>query len=217
MSLNSLGIDVRGGRSRRLTVSYRTTQEILTWAIHVLGLASVTGLDDRPDSLEGYGSPMHGRRPIVRRFPDRYAELDALATQVRTWLDDGVEPHAIAVTARVDELANQAKRRLKAAGMTAVSPTATGDGVRVGSMHAMKGLEFRCVAVIGVDETLVPLDAKVTPLDIDRAAHEDGLQIERCLLFVACTRPRDRLTSPTRGRQARSCRTEPWLRAPKLA
>jgi superfamily I DNA/RNA helicase len=49
------------------------------------------------------------------------------------------------------------------------------------------------IAVIGVDETLVPLDSNVTPLEIDRAAHEDDLQIERCLLFVACTRPRDRL------------------------
>jgi hypothetical protein len=48
---------------------------------------------------------------------------------VRAWLDDGVEPYAIAVATRVNDLADQAKRRLKAAGMTAVSPTATGDGV----------------------------------------------------------------------------------------
>jgi hypothetical protein len=192
VSLARLGIDVRG-RSRRLTVSYRTTQEILSWAVCVLGMGPAAGLDDEPDGLEGYGSPMHGRRPVVRRFPDREAEIDALVAQVRTWLNDGVEPKAIGVAARVNTLIQQVKSALKRAGITAVSTQATGDGVRVATMHAMKGLEFRCIAVIGVDEELVPLPYAVTPAEDDRAAHEEDLQRERCLLFVACTRARDRL------------------------
>jgi superfamily I DNA/RNA helicase len=85
------------------------------------------------------------------------------------------------------------KSALKRAGITAGSTQATGDGVRVATMHAMKGLEFRCIAVIGVDEELVPLPYAVTPAEDDRAAHEEDLQRERCLLFVACTRARDRL------------------------
>lgn len=192
VSLARLGIDVRG-RSRRLTVSYRTTQEILSWAVHVLGLEPAAGLDDEPDGLEGYGSPMHGRRPIVRRFPNREAEIDGLVAQVRAWLNDGVEPKAIGIAARVNALVQQVKRALNQAGITAVSTQATGDGVRVATMHAMKGLEFRCIAVTGVDEELVPLPYAVTPAEDDRAAHEEDLQRERCLLFVACTRARDRL------------------------
>ena len=64
VSFTSLGIQVRG-RSRRLTLNYRTTQEILAWAVPLLGKAPITGLDDQVDTLVGYWSPMHGRRPEV--------------------------------------------------------------------------------------------------------------------------------------------------------
>jgi hypothetical protein len=60
-------------------------------------------------------------------------------------------------------------------------------------MHAMKGLEFQAVAVIGVEQGLVPDPAAVTPEPEDRAAHTQDLQRERCVLFVACTRARDHL------------------------
>jgi hypothetical protein len=57
----------------------------------------------------------------------------------------------------------------------------------------MKGLEFQAVAVIGVEQGLVPAPAKVTPETEDAAAHAQDLQRERCVLFVACTRARDHL------------------------
>ena len=74
-----------------------------------------------------------------------------------------------------------------------MSTQASGDSVQVATMHAMKGLEFRCAAVIGVDDDLVPMPHAVASAEEDTAAHEEDLQRERCLLFVACTRPRDRL------------------------
>ena len=60
VSLASLRISVRG-RSRKLSLNYRTTQEILSWAVPLLGTDPVTGLDGEVDSLLGYRSPMHGR------------------------------------------------------------------------------------------------------------------------------------------------------------
>jgi superfamily I DNA/RNA helicase len=60
-------------------------------------------------------------------------------------------------------------------------------------MHGMKGLEFRAVAVIGVEQGLVPAPAAVTPAGDDAVAHAQDLQRERCVLFVACTRARDHL------------------------
>ena len=69
VSLARVGINVRG-RSKRLTVNYRTTQEILALAVPALGKASVTGLDDEADTLTGYRSPLHGRRPEGRRGAD---------------------------------------------------------------------------------------------------------------------------------------------------
>ncbi|GIF44259.1 UvrD-helicase domain-containing protein [Actinoplanes xinjiangensis] len=191
VSLGSLGVGIRG-RSRKLTVNYRTTQEILAWAVRLLTGIAPTGLDDQPDSLDGYRSPIHGRRPVVAAYPDRDTEYTRLAEQIRTWLDAGVEPHAIAVAARNSHLVHGARDALTVAGIPVSSTTASkSNAVRVGTMHAMKGLEFRCLAAIGVDAGSVPAKAAVTAADEDPVSHEHDLQRERCLLFVACTRSRD--------------------------
>ena len=194
VSLAKVGINVRG-RSRRLTVNYRTTQEILALAVPTLGNAPVTGLDDETDSLTGYHSPLHGRRPEVHAAGSRDAELVALAERVHGWIGESIEPNAIGIAARAGYLAEQAAAALKAAGIPVTSLTAkpTKNAVRVGTMHRMKGLEFQAVAVIGVTDGIVPAPAAVTPAESDPLAHMQDLQRERCLLFVACTRARDHL------------------------
>jgi superfamily I DNA/RNA helicase len=55
----------------------------------------------------------------------------------------------------------------------------------------MKGLEFRCVAVIGVTAHAVPFAKEMTPAEVDRLQHDSDLLRERCVLFVACTRARE--------------------------
>ena len=194
VSLARMGINVRG-RSKRLTVNYRTTQEILAVAVPALGKAAITGLDDEPDSLTGYHSPLHGRHPDIHAAPTRDAELGALVERVRGWQGEGIEPHAIGIAARAGYLGKQAAAALEAAGIPTVSLSAKSsrEAVRVGTMHGMKGLEFQAVAVIGVTEGTVPAPAAVTPAADDPVAHAQDLQRERCLLFVACTRARDHL------------------------
>jgi superfamily I DNA/RNA helicase len=194
VSLTSLGIAIRG-RSRRLTVNYRTTQEILAWAVPLLGSGSVTGLDDETDSLIGYRSPVHGQKPEVQGATSRQEELRFLTQRIRSWLDSGIEPHAIGVAARASYLANQARAALTGAGIPA-GKTGAKSAVRqvqVGTMHGMKGLEFQAVAVIGVEDGLAPLPVAVTDKDTDEVAHAQDLLRERCVLFVACTRARDHL------------------------
>jgi len=194
VSLASLGIQVRG-RSRRLTVNYRTTQEILAWAVPLLGAAPVTGLDGEADSLMGYRSPMHGRRPEIRKAASDEQELTALTGRIRGWLDAGIEPHAIGVAARASHLARDARDTLKDAGISTVSlgTRSSKNAVRLGTMHGMKGLEFQAVAVIGVAQGMVPAPSAVTPASEDALTHAQDLQRERCVLFVACTRARDHL------------------------
>lgn len=192
VSLASLGINVRG-RSTKLRLNYRTTQEILAWSVPLLGLAPAQGLDDSADTLDGYRSPIHGRRPGVRSFADPDEELDGLASQVRAWLDEGVEPSAIGVATRFNYVARRIVERLKDAGIAAYHVPSKSAGVQVGTMHKMKGLEFRCVAVVGADENSLPSARAITPEEEDPKAHAQDVQKERCLLFVACTRARDNL------------------------
>jgi superfamily I DNA/RNA helicase len=194
VSLTSLGIVIRG-RSRRLTMNYRTTQEILDWAVPLLGSAPVTGLDGEADTLLGYRSPMHGPRPELYAATSRDDELAALARRIRSWRDSGIEPHAIGVAARSSTVANPAREALKAAGVSTLALTtqSTRRAVRVGTMHRMKGLEFQAVAVIGVEQGTVPARSAITPAAEDPVAHDQDIQRERCVLFVACTRARDHL------------------------
>lgn len=194
VSLGKVGINVKG-RSRRLTINYRTTQEILSLAVPALGKDAITGLDGEADTLAGYRSPLHGRRPEVRAAAPREAEIDALVERVRGWLDEGIEPYAIGIAARSSSIHKQAGVALEAGGMKAVSLSATSakNAIRVGTMHGMKGLEFQAVAVIGVMDGMVPAPGALTDYVADPIAHSQDLQRERCLLFVACTRARDRL------------------------
>jgi superfamily I DNA/RNA helicase len=194
VSLASLQISVRG-RSRRLSLSYRTTQEILAWAVPLLGADPVVGLDGEVDSLLGYRSPIRGQRPQLEVAATRAEEFAVLAERIRSWLSAGIEPRAIGVAARSASLVREAREALKADDIMTVPLRGRGDtqAVRVGTMHAMKGLEFQAVAVIGVEQGLVPEPAAITPESEDAVTHAQDLQRERCVLFAASTRARDHL------------------------
>lgn len=191
VSLGSLGIEVRG-RSHKLKVSYRTTQETLNWAARLLDGTAAEGLDDQPDTLAGYHSPMHGRRPIEKSYVDWNAELKGLVEQVQEWVREDVELSSIGIAARTRSRLADIKTALDQAGIACDRRRGT-DAIQVGTMHSMKGDEHRCIALVGLDSDSAPLPAAVTPEEEDSTAHKHDMQRERCLLFVACTRNRDML------------------------
>ncbi|MEV5693055.1 UvrD-helicase domain-containing protein [Micromonospora globbae] len=197
VSLNALGISV-AGRSSRLRVNYRSTEEILSWSTGVLVGTRIEDLGgDGDDSLAGYRSLLHGKRPHAAGYPTNQAEIAALVKRVREWLEQGVAASEIAVCARFNTTLSDVQEAFSAAGISAVrvrdQPGADVDGVRLATMHAMKGLEFRCVAVVGVNARALPFAKEVTPEEVDPIQHESDLLRERCLLFVASTRAREAL------------------------
>ncbi|GAA3740044.1 superfamily I DNA/RNA helicase [Spinactinospora alkalitolerans] len=197
VSLKSLGIKVVG-RTTRLKRNYRSTQEILAWSRALLDGRPVEGLaDGGDDTLAGYRSSLHGAAPVAFGAPDQDAEVAEVVRRVRAWVEAGIAPSEIAVAARFNAVARKVKEGLVAEGVPAVllrsTPKPETEGVRAGTMHALKGLEFRCVAVAGVCDWAVPFAKAVTPADVDPIQHATDLMAERCLLFVACTRARDQL------------------------
>jgi superfamily I DNA/RNA helicase len=82
---------------------------------------------------------------------------------------------------------------IPAAPLRAANAAGEAQAVRGGTMHSFKGLELRCVAVIGANDDALPFPKAVTPADVDPKQHETDMMSERCLLFVACTRARDSL------------------------
>ncbi|WP_047871912.1 UvrD-helicase domain-containing protein [Nocardiopsis sp. RV163] len=204
VSLASLGINVRG-RGQRLRVSYRVTQEILDWSTPILDRRAALGMDDNADTLAGYRSLLRGPAPVVRGCGDRAEELTALGDRVRVWLEAGVDPAEIAVAGRNQWVVRDIAKELEARGVRTAQLEDSGaaEAVRVGTMHRLKGQEFRCVALIGVSDHLLPPKAAIEAADGDQVALEHAFQQERTLLFVACTRARDALYVSHVGRASR--------------
>jgi hypothetical protein len=151
----------------------------------------VLGLDDSPDTLAGYRSVTRGGVPTLTAHHTRNDEFEALIERVGTWLEQGVEPHAIGVAARTGKLVKTITATLTGAYIPVADDNHGTPGVRVATMHGMKGLEFQCLAVVGLDLDVLPAVNAVTPAADDPHAHRQDLQRERCLLFVALTRARD--------------------------
>lgn len=198
VSLASLGISVKG-RTSRLRINYRSTEEILAWSTGILAPTPVEDLGgEGNDSLAGYRSLLHGRRPHVAGHGSEHAEIAALVERIQGWVAQGIRPAEIGVCARFNVLLDKVHDRLADSGLPVVrvkdSPGPDTNGVRIATMHAMKGLEFRAVAVLGVTASAVPFAREITPAEVDGLQHETDMLRERCLLFVACTRAREALT-----------------------
>ncbi len=212
-SLASVGINIVG-RSKRLRINYRTTQEILRWSLGVVGEADIGDADDGgPDDMTeglrrggGYHSYLHGPAPVLHSAESRGALRDALVEQVKAWTDAGLNPSDVGIAARTASGLDALAGSLKAAGVPALvlgNAVPTDDGVQLGTMHRMKGLEFRAVAVVDVDDDTVPLPAALTDKSADPVQHRVDLTRERCLLYVACTRARDHLWLGWQGKPSR--------------
>jgi len=205
VSLRKVGVEIVG-RSARLTINYRTTAEILRWGLGLLHGEQVDDLDGQLDTLAGCRSDVHGSPPALHSTSTRAEEFARLVETVRAWRQRDVDAAQIGVAARTSALVGDAVHALEAAGVHAAS---LGDGappdgaVHVATMHRMKGLEYRCVAVIGICEPYVPLAAAVSPAEDDQMSHDLDVQRERCLLFVACTRAREELAVSWHGSPSR--------------
>ncbi|WP_017975201.1 UvrD-helicase domain-containing protein [Actinopolyspora halophila] len=202
VSLRDVGVHV-AGRSSRLNINYRTTAEILAWSIGLLHGQHIDDMNEGLESIAGCRSDVRGKHPWTRGFPTREAELDQLVSTLRDWIEAGVEPGEIGIAVRSNKLVDRIVEKLESVEIPRVKLTGgageTEDAVSVGTMHRMKGLEFRCLAVAGVTEHHVPPANAITSFDEDTSAHHRDLQRERCLLFVACTRAREQLAVSWHG------------------
>jgi superfamily I DNA/RNA helicase len=187
---------VRGLRSRRLRLNYRTTQNIRNWAVATLRDMSVDDLDEgTDDALKGYHSLRLGTVPEVAHHTTEKAEATFIVERLRSWTAKGRALGDICITARTNRLVEKRYAPiLRDAGFDVqiikTDESKLGDGVRLATMHRIKGLEFPCVLIAGVEAGTVPLELKSYA---DESARKDHLDTERRLLFVAATRARDEL------------------------
>ncbi|MFD5699107.1 UvrD-helicase domain-containing protein [Streptomyces lasiicapitis] len=208
--LSHQGIEIRGRASRRLTLNYRTTRQILGSANRLLEGALFDDLDTGTDSLDGYRSVLTGLTPQFWRAPDRLTEMRAVATLIEERHDSYGTPYsAMAVSvpdgSSAQEFANVFARefRLPVVELGKDGVESDTDGVRIGTMHRFKGLEFQRVFLTSVGEGQVPHQRieQYRLANPDRYGQEE--QRARSLVFVAATRARDELVVTWSGKASR--------------
>jgi superfamily I DNA/RNA helicase len=148
------------------------------------------------DSIAGCKSYVHGAQPKLEGSETSNAEARFVAASVKDWLGKGIGASEIGIATRTKWFGSKIEDILHAEGIPTVgleSASINDKAVHIGTMHRMKGLEFRCVAVAGVGAKLVPEPNAVTPVDEDEQSHNQDMEREKCLLFVACTRAREEL------------------------
>jgi superfamily I DNA/RNA helicase/mRNA-degrading endonuclease RelE of RelBE toxin-antitoxin system len=194
VTLGSLGINIRG-RSAKLTLSYRTTRQILGSALGVLSGESFDDLDGNAETLAGYRSVLSGAQPVLHPNADWEAERAAITELVSQW--DDIPPEQIAICVPTNAMAQQVAVSLAQSGIHAVEIGPDGprgdEGVHIGTMFRFKGLEYQRMIIAGVSEGLVPRTEVIGMRRTDALRYRRELQRARSLLFVATTRSRDSL------------------------
>lgn len=216
-TLRSCGIHVVG-RSSVLRVNYRTTGQIRRFADSI-ATSECDDMDAGYEQRKGVRSVMSGPLPVVLQAESRRAEVDALVTTVRSWLDETEDdaPNTpsdaaskrvyregdIAVFTRTNELASIIRQALRDRDILAEDLDTEVDGignsecVTVATLHKAKGLEFKAVAVVATD--LIPLlESEIDAEDLTERESQ-----ERDLLYVGTTRARDALFVSWSGEPSR--------------
>lgn len=193
-SWKSLGVDIRG-RSRTLHINYRTSHQIRSQADQLLG-PDVTDVDGNTECRRGTVSVFNGPAPEVCSFRSAAAERAAVTTWLRDRLTDGLAPHELGVFVRSEAQVERAAGAVTEAGIPFSvlddNVETTNGRACICTMHRAKGLEFRAVVVMACDDEIIPLQNRVEAVT-DDADIEEVYNTERHLLYVACTRARDRL------------------------
>jgi hypothetical protein len=193
-SWKELGVDVRG-RSSTLTVCYRTSHQIRRTADRLLPNA-VRDVDGNADERPRTVSIFNGPAPEVRQFDDAAAETAAVAHWIGQAREAGMLASEIGLFVRTRAHLPRARAAVEAAGLRWVElseQAVEAEGrVLIGTMHLAKGLEFKAVGVLACDDGVLPLRERLEAV-ADETELDDVFETERHLLYVACTRARDRL------------------------
>jgi superfamily I DNA/RNA helicase len=179
-AMSKCGIDIRG-RSRKLYLNYRTTDEIRKQAVALLEGCEIDNLDDGHDETKRYKSLSHGPTPLMVTFKGIEQATEKALELSRNWLTQAGESGSTStclIAYSKDVRDSSAKVFAKAGLKTALidenhNLSSSGETIYFSTMHRAKGLEFDQVIVISPSEYLGD------PLETDS---------KRKLIYVALTR-----------------------------
>ena len=175
--LGRCGIDIRG-RSRKLYLNYRTTDEIRKLAVALLEGREIDDLDGGSDENRRYKSLSHGPAPEVLETGSPDEAVGYAVAGVAEWMAACGEesPPTVCVMAPTAKLRDAVAHALNQRGIETTTieadsiDSAESTAVRVATMHRAKGLEFDRVVVLAKGSSNQESDlAQLTYVSLTRA------------------------------------------------
>ncbi|MCD8292006.1 MAG: AAA family ATPase, partial [Prevotella sp.] len=198
INFRAAGINVRGVRSKRLKVNYRTTEPIKRVAVSVVKGQKYDDMDGGSESMKGYISLIRGgEAPVYTMVNNVTEEVEQVIEWINGCKESDIPLKDICVATPVSNQARELKSRLHHENIPfkeirGYSPVGSMDGISLCTFHSLKGLEFRVIILMGVNERNIP--SKETNgypfFTMDALEKKEYLSSRRSLLYVAITRAR---------------------------
>ena len=198
INFGAAGINVRGVRSKRLKINYRTTEPIKKVAVGVIKGQAYDDMDGGTESIKGYVSLIHdGEKPEYRIVGNASEEV----CQIVEWLEEckqnNIALKDICVAAPSMGLMKEFQTRLHTDGipykvLKGTTRQGSQDGLSLCTLHSLKGLEFKVVILMDINERNMPSkETDAYPFTgMDALDKKEYLSAKRSLLYVAITRAR---------------------------
>lgn len=193
-SFKSVGFNM-AGKSNILSKNYRTTKQIAMAAYSLL--EKDQGLNKSDDFVEPVLVERNGTKPQYCSFEKQDEELDWLIREIKKLLlDEKYDLSDIAIAARNWNYLEDVKVHLVENGLDAnilrgedADTYYEREAIPLLTLHAVKGLEFPVVFVVGINDGILPVS-------------EEKEEEERKLLYVGMTRARKQLYMSSSGRKS---------------
>lgn len=204
--LSKCGINIRG-RSHRLKINYRTTEETRTWAFNLLNGIKFDDLDTGTEDNKGYKSLVHGPQPEVVNFNNIDEEVEYIAKRIKELEENGVDLNNICLVARTDRQLDMYREFLRDRMIKTYkihrkeAEDRQNKCIRVATMHRVKGLEFDYVFLAGINDRVVPLKQFIDTSS-DNVVRKQRIVAERSLLYVAATRAKKAVFVSSYGKES---------------
>jgi hypothetical protein len=193
---NKARIEVRGKRSRKLKINYRTTEQIRRYALQPIAQLDFEDFDGEQARKDGYISLRSGAEPGYELFDSTEAEMEWLLDKIHAYTDvnapDTVLPSEIVVAVPKSKLLNGLASVLHQSEIPYLKfsgSKTTGDrnGVVLSTMHNLKGHEYKIVFLTGLSADTYPgrPSGSLNWTEEDIAAYNKQ---RAALLYVACSR-----------------------------
>ncbi len=193
--LGQCGIKIIG-RSKKLKLNYRTTDEIRKWAVRLLSGENIDDMDDGVDTNSDYKSLYHGPEPLVKSFESYEDEVYFIDKYIQNIKKDDSESR-ICIVARTQKIIDAYSQYFTDKNISTVKisrntkDNISNNGIRLATMHRVKGLDFDHVIIASMNTGVVPL--VLSERSDEQQIEDEKLLREKSIVFVAATRAKKSL------------------------